>query len=153
MNYSTPGFLSFTISQNSLKLMSSELVMVSNHLILCYPLLLPPSIFTSIRVFSNNSVLHIRWPKYWSFSISPSKEYQGWFHLGWTGLISVKSKGLSRVFYSTTVQKASILQFLTFFMVQLSHPYMTTGKNIGSTMRSFAVNIMSLFSNILSRFL
>ena len=153
MNCSTPGFLSFTISQNSLKLMSTELVMLSNQLILCYPLLLLPSIFTSIRVFSNNSVLHIRWPKYWSFSISPSKEYQGWFHLGWTGLISLKSKGLSRVFYSTTVQKASILQFLTFFMVQLSHPYMTTGKNIGSTMRSFAVNVMSLFSNILSRFL
>ena len=152
MNCSTPGFLSFTISQNLLKLMSIELVMLSNHLILCSPLLLLPSIFPRIRVFSNNSVLHIGWPKYWSFSISPSKEYHCWLHLGLTGLISLKSKGRSRVFYSTTVWKASILQFLTFFMVQLSHLYMTTGKNIGSTMWSFAIKVMSLLSNMLSRF-
>ena len=93
--------LSITNSQSLLKLMSIELVMLSNHLILCHPLLLPPSIFPSIRVFSNKSVLCIRWPKYWSFSFStsPSNEYSGWFPFGWTGWIS---KGLSRVFSSTT---------------------------------------------------
>ena len=87
--------------------MSIESVMPSHHLILCHPLLLLPSIFPSIRVFSNESVLHIRWPKYWnfSFSISPSNEYSDWFHLGWTGLIFLQSKGLSRVFSNTTVQK------------------------------------------------
>ena len=96
-----------TNSPGSLKLMSIQLVMPSNHLILCHPLLLLPSILPSIRVFSSESVLHIRWPKYWSFSfiISPSKEYSGWFPLGWTGLISLQSKGLSRVFSNTTVQK------------------------------------------------
>ena len=89
------------------KLMPIELVMPSNHLILCCPLLLLPSIFPSIRVFSNESALCIRWPKYWSFSfnISPYNEYQDWFPLGWTGLISLQSKGLSRVFSNTTVQK------------------------------------------------
>ena len=98
--------LTTTNSQNLLKLMSIESVMPSNHLILCRPLLLPPAIFPSIRVFSNESVLHIRWPKYWSFnvSISPSKEYSGLI-LGWTGWISLQAKGLSRVFSNTTVQK------------------------------------------------
>ena len=99
--------LSFTISWNLLKLMSLELVIPSNHLILWHPLFLLPSIFPSIRVSSNKSVLHIRWPKYWSFSfsISPSNEYLSWFPLGWTSLISFLSKGLSRVFFSTTVWK------------------------------------------------
>ena len=88
-----------------LKLMSIESVMPSSHLILCHPLLLLPSIFPSIRVFSNESVLHIRWPKYWSFSISPSNEYSGLISLGQTGFISLQSKGLSRVFSNTTVQR------------------------------------------------
>ena len=98
--------LSITNSWSLPKLMSIELMMPSNHLILCCPLLIPPSIFSSIRVFSDESVLHIRWPKYWSFSfnISPSNEYSGWFPLGRTGWISLQSKGLSRVFSSTTVQ-------------------------------------------------
>ena len=116
--------LSFAISQSWLKLTSIESVMPSNHLILCRPLLLLPSIFPSIRVFSNESALHIRWPQYWSFnfSISPSKSIQGWFSLGWTGLISLQSKGLSRVFSNSL--KVSIL-----VLSQLSYLYMTTGKN------------------------
>ena len=102
--------LSITSSQSLLKLMSIKLVMPYNHLILCRPLLLLPSIFPSIRVFSSESVLHFRWPKYWSFSfsISPSN-IQDWFPLGWTGLIALQSKGLSRVFSSTTVQKHQLL--------------------------------------------
>ena len=116
--------------------MSIESVMPSNHLILCYPLLFPPSIFPSIRVFSNESVLCIRWPKYWSFSFSPSNEYSGLISLGLTGLISLQSKGLSRVFSNTTVQKH---QFFgnQLSLVQLSHPYMTTGKTIALTRRIF----------------
>ena len=100
------AFLSFTISQRLLKLMSIESVMPSNHLILCHPLPCLPSIFPSIRVFSNESALHIRWPKYWTFSftISPSNEYSGLISFGWTGLI-LQSKGLSGVFSSTTVHK------------------------------------------------
>ena len=97
--------LSSTNSQSLPKLMSIESVMPSNHLILCRPLLLPPSIFLRIRVFSNESVLCIRWPKYWSFSISPSNEYSGLIPSGWTGWISLQSKGLSRVFSNTTFQK------------------------------------------------
>ena len=125
--------------------------MPSNHLILCCPLLLPPSIFPSIRVFSNESALHIRWPKYWSFSFSirPSTEY--WCPLGWTGWISFQSKGLSRVFSNTTVQKASILQCSAFFIVQLSHPYMITGKIIALTRWTFVGKVISLLFNILSR--
>ena len=99
--------LSFTIFQSLLKLMSSESVIPSNHLILCGPLLLPPLVFAGIRVFSNESVLRIRWPKYWSFSfyISPVNEYPGLICFEWTGLISLQSKGLVRVFSNTTVQK------------------------------------------------
>jgi len=108
--------LSITSSWNLLKLMSIELVMTSSHLILCHPLLLSPSVFPSIRVFSNESGLCIRWPKYWSFSfsISPSNEYSGLISLGLTGLISSQFKGLSRVFSNTTVQKHQ------FFRAQLS---------------------------------
>ena len=102
---STPGFLSFTISGSLLKLMPSESVMPSNHLILCHPLLLLPSVFPSIRVFFKESVLRIRWPKYWRFSISPSLNIQDWFCLGLTVLISLQSRGLSRVFSSTTIWK------------------------------------------------
>ena len=110
--------LSITNSRSLCKLMSIESVMPSNHLILCCPLL-PPLIFPSIRVFSNESVLHFRWPKYWnfSFSISPSNEYSGWLPLGWTGWISLQSKGLSRVFSNTTVEKHQ------FFSTQLSFLY------------------------------
>ena len=119
--------LSITNSRSSLKLMSIELVMPSNHLILCRPLLLLPSIFPSIRVFSNESVLHIRWPKYWSFSfsISPSNEYSGLISLGWTGWISLQSKTLKCLpqYHSS---KASVLWCSAFFIVQLSHLYMTT---------------------------
>ena len=99
--------LFITNSQNLPKLMSIELVMPSNHLILCCPLLLPPSVFPSIRVFSDESALCIKWPKYWSFnfSISPSSKYQDWFPLGWTGWISLQSKGHSKLFSNTTVQK------------------------------------------------
>ena len=108
--------LPITNSRSLLKLMSIELVMPPNHLILCCPLLLPPSIFPSIRVFSSESVLCTRWPKYWSFSfsISPSNEYLGLISSGWTGWISMQSKGLSRVFFNTTVQKHQ------FFSTQIS---------------------------------
>ena len=107
MNCSTPGLLSITISRSSLKLTSIESVMPFSHLILCCPLLLLPPIPPSIRVFSSKTTLHVRWPKYWSFSFSiiPSKEHQSWFLLEWTGWISLQSKGLSRVFSNTTVQK------------------------------------------------
>ena len=120
------AFLFFTICRGLLQLVSTELVMPSNHLILYRPLLLLPSIFPSIRVFSNKSVFHISWPKYWSFSfsISSSNEYSGLISLGLTGLISLQSKELSGIFYS----KVLILQDSAFFMVQLSHPYMTTRK-------------------------
>ena len=111
--------------------MSIESVMPSNHLILCRPLLFPPSIFPSIKVFSSESALHIRWPEYWSFSfsISPSNEYTGLisFRIDW--LIFLLAKGFSRVFSHTTSSKASILWYSAFFIVQLSHPCMATEKN------------------------
>ena len=130
--------LSITNSQSLLKLMSIELVMPSSHLILCRPLLLLPSIFPSIRVFSNESVLHIRWPEYWSFSfsISPSNNIQDWFPLGLTGWTSLQSKGLSSLLQHHN-SKASILWHSAFFIVQLSHPYMPTGKTIALTRRTF----------------
>ena len=116
--------------------MSIESVMPSNHLILCCPLLLLPSIFSSIRVFSNESALHIRWPKFWSFSfnISPSNEH--------SGLISLQSKGLSRVF-SNNNSKASIIWHSAFFIVPLSHVYMTTSKTTALTRRTFVDKVMS----------
>ena len=145
--------LSFTISRSLLKLMSIESVMPSNHLILCHPLLLMPSIFPSIRVFSNESALCIRWPKYCSFnfSINPPMNIQGWFPLGLTDLISLKSKGLSRVFSKHHSLKASILRCSAFFMVQLTHLHMTTGKAIALTIQDFVGNVMSLLFNMLSR--
>ena len=126
------AYLSITNSRSMLKVMSIELVMPSNHLVLCHPLLLLPSIFPSIRVFANDSVLSIRWPKYWNSASSSvhSMNIQDWFPLGLTDMISLQSKGLSRVFQSS---KASILWFLTFLIVQLSHPYVTTGKTIALT--------------------
>ena len=134
MNHSMPGLPVLTNSWSLPKLTSLELVMPYNHLILCRPLLLLCSIFPSIRVFSNESVLHIRWPKYWSFSfsISPSNEYSELisFRVDW--LISLQSKGLSSLLQHHS-SKASILRHLAFFIVQLSHPYMTTGKSIALT--------------------
>ena len=127
--------------------------MPSNHLILCHPFLLWPSIFASIRVFSNESALRIRWPKYWSFSssISLSNEHPGLisFRMDWLDLLAVQ--GLSRVFSNTTVQKPSILLCSAFFIVQLSYPYMTTGKTIALTRRTFVDKVMSLLFNMLSR--
>ena len=134
--------------------MSIESVMLSNHLILCRPFLFLPSIFPSIRVFSNESALHIRWPKYWSFSlsISPSNEYSGLtsFRMGWLDLLAVQGTLKSLLQHHST--KASIFQCSAFFMVQLSHPYMTTGKNIALTIQTFVGKMMSLLFNTLSRF-
>ena len=144
--------LSITNSQSLLKLMSVELVMPSNHLILCRPLLLLPSIFPSIRVFSNESALHIRWPKYWSFSfnISPSNEHPGLmsFRIDWLDLLAVQGTLKSLLQHSS---KASILWRSAFFTVQLSHPYMTTGKTIALTRWTFVGKVMSLLFNMLSR--
>ena len=127
--------------------------MPSNHLILCHPLLLLPSIFPSIRVFSNESVFHIRWPKYWSFSfsISLSNEYSGLisFRIDWLDLLAVQ--GTLKSLLQQHSSKASILQGLAFFKVQLSHPYMTTGKIIALTRRTFVGKVMSLLFNMLSR--
>ena len=138
--------LSNTSSQNSLKLMSIESMMPSNHLILCYPLLLLPSIFPSIRVFSSESVLHIRWLKYWSFSfsISPSNEYSGLvsFRMDWFDLLAVQ--GTLKSLLQHYSSKASILRHSAFFTVQLSHPYMTTAKTITLTIRIFVGKVMSL---------
>ena len=133
--------------------MSIELVMPSNHLILG-PLLLLPSIFPRIRVFSNELAFCIRWPKYWSFSfsISPSDEYSGMIPLGLTGLISLQSKGVSKSLLPHHSSKPSILWCLAFFMVHLSHPYVTTGKNIALTIQTFVGKVMSLLFNMLSRF-
>ena len=127
--------------------------MPSNHLTLCHPLLLLPSIFHSISVFSNESVIHIRWPKYWSFSFSiiPSKEISGLisFRMDWLDLLAVQGTLKSLLQHHSS--KASILRHSTFFTVQLSHPYMTTGKTIALTRRTFVDKVMSLFLNMLSR--
>ena len=135
------------------KLMSIKSVMISNHLIHCHPLLLLPSILPSIRAFSNESVLHIRWAKYWSFtfSISPSNEYSGLISFGMDWFDLLQSKGLSRVF-SNNNSKASILWGSAFFIVQRSHPYMTTGKTIALTILTFVSKVMPLLFNMLSRF-
>ena len=134
--------------------MSIESVMPSNHLILCRPLFLPPSIFPSIRVLSNESVLHIRRTNYWSFSfsISPSSEYSGLisFRIDWYDLLAVQGTLKSLLQHHSS--KVSILWCSTFFMVQLSHPYMTTGKTIALTIWTFAGKVMSLIFNTLSRF-
>ena len=138
--------LSITNSLSSPKPMSIELVMPSNHLILCCPLLLLPSIFPSIRVFSNESALRIRWPKYWSFSfsISPSNEYSGLisFRMDWLDLLAVQ--GTLKSLLQQHSSKASILQCSAFFIVQLSHPYMATGKTIALTRQTFVDKVMSL---------
>ena len=145
--------LSFNISWSFLKLRSTESVMPSNHLILCHPLLLLPSIFLSIRVFSNESVLRIRWPEYWSFSfsISPSNEYSGLisFRFDWLDLLAFQ--GTPKNLLQHHSSEAPILQCSAFFMVQLSHPYVTTGKTIALTRWTFVGKVMSLFFNMLSR--
>ena len=144
--------LSFTISQSLLKLVSSDLVMPSNHLILCHPLLLP-LIFLSIRVCSNESVLHMRWLKYWSFSFSicPSNEYSGLisFRMDWLDLLAVQGTLKSLLQHHSS--KASILWCSALSMVQLSHPYTTTGKTIALTRWTFVGKVMSLLFNMLSR--
>ena len=145
--------LSITNSQSLLRLMSVESVMPSNYLILCCHLLFLPSIFPSIRVFSNESVLWIWWPKYWSFSlnISPSSEHPGLisFRMDWLDLLAVQGTLKSLLQHHTL--KASILQCSAFFIVQRSHPYMTTGKTIGLTRWTFVGKVMSLLFNTLSR--
>ena len=133
--------------------MSIESVMPSNHLILHHPLLLLPSIFPSIRVFSNESALHIKWPKYWSFSlsISPSNEHLGLisFRMDWLNLLAVQ--GTLKSLLQNHSSKASILWHSAFFTVQISHPYVTTAKTIALTRRTFVDKVMSLLFNILSR--
>jgi len=148
-----PGLLSITNSWNLLKLMSIMSVMPSNHLILCHPLLLQPSTFPSIRVFSNESVLHIRWPKNWSFSfsISPSNEYSELisFRIDWFDVLLVQGTLKSLLQHHSS--KASIIPCSAFFIVQLLHPYMTTGKTIALTRQTFVDKVMSLLFNMLSR--
>ena len=147
------GFLSITDSRSLPKLMSIESVMPSNHLILCHLLLLLPSIFPRIRVFSNESTLCIKWPKYWSFSfnISPSNEHPGMISFGmdWLDLLAVQGTLKSLLQHHSS--KASILQHSAFLIVQLSHPYMTTGKTIALTRWNFVGKVMSLLFNMLSR--
>ena len=154
MDCSTPGLPVHHQLPGLLKPMSIELVMPSNHLILCCPLLLLPSIFPSIRVFSNESVLRIRWPKYWSFSfsISPSKEYSGLisFRIDWLDLLAVQGTLNSLLQYY--ISKASVLRHSALFMAQLSHPYKTTRETIALTMWTFVDKVMSLLLNMLSRF-
>ena len=145
-NRSTPGLPVHHQLQSPPKPMSIESVMPSNHLILCYPFLLLPSIFPSIRVFSNESALHIRWPKYWSFNfnISPSNEHPGLisFRMDWLDLLAVQGTLKSLLQHHSS--KASVLQHSAFFIIQLSHPYMTTGKAIALTRWIFVDNVISL---------
>ena len=140
-------------SQSLLKLMSIKLVMPSNYLILCHPLLLLPSIFPSIRVFSNESAVCITWPKYWSFSfnISPSNEHSGLisFRMDWLDLLAVQ--GTLKCLLQHHSSEASFLRCSAFFIVQLSYPYMATGKTIDLTRWTFVVKVMSLLFNMLSR--
>ena len=146
-------FLVHHQTRSLLKLMSIVLVMPSNHLILCCPLLLPPSIFPSIRVFSNQSVIHVRWLKYWSFRfyISPSNEYSALISLrmDWLGLLAVQ--GSLKSLFQHHSSNASILQHSAFFMVQLSRLYMTTGNTVALTRQTFVGKVMSLLFTMLSR--
>ena len=142
-----------TNSRSPPEVMTIESVMPSKHLILCHPLFLLPSVFPSITVFSNESALHIRWPKYWSFSfnISPSNEHPGLisFRMDWLDLLAVQGTLKSLLQHHSS--KASILLHSAFFTVQLSHPYMTTGKTIALTRQTFVSKVMSLLFNMLSR--
>ena len=145
--------LSISNSQSLLKLVSIKSVMSSNHLILCHPLLLPPLIFPSIRVFSSKPALNIRWPEYWSFSfrVSPSNEYLGLisFRIDWFDLLIVQ--GTLKSLLQHHGSKASVLWCSTFFMIQLPHPYMTIGKTVTLTRQTFVHKVMSLLFNMLSR--
>ena len=147
--------LTITISRSLLKLISIESVMLSNHIILCHSLLLLPSIFSGISIFSKKYVLYTRWPKYWSFrfSISPSNEYSGLisFRMDWLDLLAVQGTPKSLLQHDSS--KASILWCSALFMVQLSHQYMATGKAIASTIWTFVSKVMSLHFNMLPRFL
>ena len=153
MNRSTPGLPVHHNSRSLFKLVSLESMMPSSHLIFCRPLLLLPPIPPSIRVFSNESTLCMRWPNYWSFSfsISPSNEHPGLisFRMDWLDLLVVQ--GTLKSLCQHHSSKASILQCLAFFTVQLSHPYRTTGKTIALTRRTFVGKVMSLHFNMLSR--
>ena len=153
MNRSMPGLLCNINSWSPPRLMSIESMMPSNHLILCHPLLLLPSILSSIRVFSNESALRIRWPKYWSFSfnIRPSSEHPELisFRMDWLDLLAVQGTLKSLLQHHSL--KASILRHPAFFIVQLSHPCMTTGKTIALTRLTFVSKVMSLLFNMLSR--
>ena len=148
-----PGFPVLHHLPEFAQLMSIESVMPSNHLIPCHPLLLLASVFPSIRVFSSESALHIKWPKYWSFSFSmnPSSEYSGLisFRIDWLDLLAVQGALKSLIQHHSS--KASVLRDSSFFMVQLSHPYMTTGKNVVLTRWTFVGKVMSLLFNMLSR--
>ena len=154
MDCSTPSSMSLTMSQSLLRLMSIESVMPSKHLILCCPFFPLPSIFATIRVYSNESALHTRWPKYWnfSFSISSSNEYSGFtsFRIDWFDLLA--AQGILKRLLLHHSSKASILQPSAFFIVQLSHPCMTTEKTITLTIQIFVSKVMSLLFNMLSRF-
>ena len=154
MNFSTPGFPVLHHLPEFAQTQSIESMMPSNHLILCHPLLLLPSIFPSIRAFSNESVLRIRWPKYWSFSfsLSPSNEYSGPIscRIDWLDLLAVQ--GTLKNLLQHHSSKASMLRRSAFFRVQLSHPYTTTGKTIALIRQTFVSKVMSLLFNILSRF-
>ena len=150
MDCSTQLPLSSTISRSLLKLLSFESVMPSNHLILCHPLLLP-SIFPSIRVFSKESILHIRWPKYWSFSFSPTNEYSGLISFG-IDWFDLTVQGTLKSVLQRHNWKPSVLLGSAFLMVQLSHLNMTTGKTIALNIRTFVGNVMSLLFNMLCRF-
>ena len=145
------AFLSITNSQSLFKLMSIESVMPSNHLTFCHPLLLLPSILPSIRAFSKVSVLLMRCPKYWSFSISPSNKYSGLisFRIDWFDLLAVQ--GTLKSLLQNHSSKASVLQPSAFFMVKLLQPYMTTGKTMALTKQTFVGKVMSLLFNMLSR--
>ena len=153
MNCSTSGFSVFTISQSLLKFMFIESAMPSSHLILCHPLFLLPSIFPSIRVFSNESALRMRWPKYWScsFNISPSNEHSGLisFRMDWLDLLAVQGTLNSLLQHHSS--KASILRHSAFYIVQLSHAYITTGKTTALTRWTFVGKVMSLLLNMLFR--
>ena len=152
MDYSMLGSVSFTFSKILLKFMFIESIMLSNHLLLSHPLLLSPSVFPSIRVFSSESALLIRWSKYWSVSISPSNEYSKLIssRTDWFDLPAVQ--GTLKSLLQHQKSKASILWQSAFFMVKFSHWYMTTGKTIALTIHTFVAKVMSLFFNMLSRF-
>ena len=151
MDCSTPGFPVLPYFPEFTQTMSIEWIKTSNHLILCCSLLLLPSIFPSIRVVSNESAVHIKWPKFWNLSISPSNEYSGFisFRIKWFDLPAVQ--GTLKSFVQHHSSKASIIQHSAFFIVQFSHPYRTAGKTIALTIQTFVGKVMSLLFNTLSR--